>query len=189
MHVADIEGNNAVRYGVDLALVAPSRGMLASLQGSPQDLMCGDQGTTHVLHVPLLRRCRTMETQGEGREETQHHEMRSTHPYSFMEVDSHKKVIGLCSGSMESFLHSYIQSSLVEDVSLHGNIFPGRPLDQKRRMYSSHVGAPLMDFRRVETLVELDTTLGVWGRLKERWSIPSTSYLPTSILDSSLLQK
>ena len=67
--VEDVEGNNAVRYGFDLAphaeeggALSPNIGMLASLQGSPQDLMCGDQGTTHVLHVPLLRRCGTMET-------------------------------------------------------------------------------------------------------------------------------
>ena len=64
--------------------LAPSRGMLASLQESTQDLMCGDQGTTHVLHVPVLRRCGTMETQGGGREKAQHHEMRITHPYSFL---------------------------------------------------------------------------------------------------------
>ena len=67
--------------------------------------MFEDQGTTHV---PLLRRCGTMETQGGGREKTQHHEMRSTHPYPFLEVDAPKKVIGLRSGSMESFIHLYI---------------------------------------------------------------------------------
>ena len=46
--------------------LAPSGGILASLQGSPQDLMCGDQGTAHV---SLSRRFGTRETQGEGREE------------------------------------------------------------------------------------------------------------------------
>ena len=55
------------------------------------DLICGDQGTTHV---PLLRSFRTLETQGEGREKTQPHEMRSIHPYSFLGVDAPKKVIG-----------------------------------------------------------------------------------------------
>ena len=38
-------------------------------------------------------------------------------------------------------------------------------------------------------LGELDTTLGVLGRLKERGSILSTSSLPTSISDSTLWQK
>ena len=72
------------------------------------------------------------------------------------------------SGSMEGSLHSYMQSSLDDDVSLHGDILPGRPLDQQRRMDASHVGAPIIDFRRLETWRELDTALGVWGRLKER---------------------
>ena len=113
--------------------------------------------------------------------------MRSTHPYSPMEVDTPEKVIGLHSGSMESFLHSYIQSSLVEDVSLHGDILPRRALDQQRRMDASHVGAPLIDFRRVETLGEFDTALGVLGRLKERRSILLTSSLPASISDYTLV--
>ena len=68
--------------------------------------MCGDQGTTHVLHVPLLRRCGAMETQGGDREDDHHGEMRSTHPYIFYEVDAPKEVIGLRSGSMEGYLHS-----------------------------------------------------------------------------------
>ena len=132
-HVANIEGSSAVRSEFDLAphaegrgALAPHIGMLASLQGSPQDLMYGDQGTSHVLPVPLLRRCGTLETQGGSREKAQHHEIRSTHPYSSMEVDAPEKVIGLCSGSMEGYLHSSIQSSLDNDVSLHGDIFEGR---------------------------------------------------------------
>ena len=100
IYVEEAEGNSVVpsrNYLVphveEGGALAPRRGILASLQGGSQDLMYGDQGTTHVLHVPLLRRCGTMETQGEGRENTQHHEMRSTHPYLFLEVDSPKKVI------------------------------------------------------------------------------------------------
>ena len=88
-----------------------------------------------------------METQGGSREKAQHHEMMSTHPYSSMDFYSPKEVIGLCRGSMESFLHSYIQSSLDDDVSLHGDILPGRPLDQQRRMDVSHIGAPIIDYR------------------------------------------
>ena len=42
--------------------LAPGRGILAYFQESPQDIMCGYQGTTHVLHVPLLRRSGTVET-------------------------------------------------------------------------------------------------------------------------------
>ena len=72
--------------------------------------MCGDQGTTHVSPVLFFRRCGAMQTQGEGREKTQHHEMRSTIPYSFVEFDAPKEVIGLRSGSMDIFFHSYMQS-------------------------------------------------------------------------------
>ena len=112
--------------------------------------------------------------------------MRSTHPYSFLEVDAPKKVIILFSGSMDRFFHSYMQSPLDDDVSLHGDIFPGRPLDQQRRMDASLVEAPLSVFKEVGTLGEPDTVLGVLGRLKERGSILSTSTLPTSISDSAL---
>ena len=49
-------------------------------------------------------------------------------------------MIGLCSGSMEGFLHSYIQSSLDDGVSLHGDIAPRIPLDQQRRLDAPHLG-------------------------------------------------
>ena len=49
IHVDEAKGNSAVRSGVDLAphveeggALAPTRGILVSLQGIPQDLMCGD---------------------------------------------------------------------------------------------------------------------------------------------------
>ena len=94
-NVVEIEGNNAIRSrdylvahveeGGDLV---PNGGMLAYFQEGSLDLICRGQGTTHVLPVPLLRRCETMETQGGSREKIQHHEMMSTHPYSSMEVDA-----------------------------------------------------------------------------------------------------
>ena len=170
IYVEEAEGNNAVPsrdylvpHVEEGGALAPGRGILASLQGSPQDLMYGDQGT---IHVPLLRRCETMETQGGGREENQHHEMRSTHPYPLQKVDAPKKVIVLRSGSIDRVVHTYMQSPLDEDVSLHGDILPGRPLDQQRRMDASLFEAPLTDSRGVGTLGELDTVLGVLGRLK-----------------------
>jgi len=74
IYVEEAEGNNAVPFRDYLVphveeggTLAPGRGILASLQGSPQDLMYGGQGT---IHVPLLRRCGTMETQSECREKT-----------------------------------------------------------------------------------------------------------------------
>ena len=87
--------------------------------------------------------------------------MRCTHPYPLQEVDAPKKVIGLHSGSMYRFVHSYMQSPFDDHVSLHGDILTGRPLDQQRRMDASPVEAPLSDFRGVGTLGRLDTTLGV----------------------------
>ena len=76
-----------------------------------------------------------------NREDDQHHVMRSTHPCLFYEVDAPKMMIGLRSGSMEGFLHSYIQSSLDDGVSLHGDIAPRRPLDQQRRLDAPNLGA------------------------------------------------
>ena len=54
---------------------------------------------------------------------------------------------------------------------------------------ASHFEAPLIDYRRVETLEEVDTILRYLGGLKEERGILSTSSLPTLILDSMLWQK
>ena len=45
------------------------RGFLVSLQEVPKDLICGDQGTIHEQHVPLLIYCETLQMKGEGRED------------------------------------------------------------------------------------------------------------------------
>ena len=90
---------------------------------------------------------------------------------------------------MDKSVHSYIQSTLDDDVSLHGGIVLGRPLDHQRRMDSPHLKAPLIDSIEVETLGELGTTLRVLGRLKEERGILSTSSLPTLNSDSTLWQK
>ena len=66
---------------------------------------------------------------------------------SFLEVDAPKKVIGLCSDSMEDYLHSSIQSSLDDDVSFHGDISPRRPPDQQMMRDASHFEAPFIDFK------------------------------------------
>ena len=108
--------------------------------------------------------------------------MRSTHPSLFYEVDAPNKVIGLCNRSMESFLHSYIQSSLDDDVSLHGGIAPRRPLDQQRRMDAPHLGTSHLGFRRVETLGEFSTVQRVWDELKEERD--TLSFLASPTLNS-----
>ena len=87
---------------------APNRRILVSLQEGPQDLMHGDQGTFHDSHVPLNRRCKTMNIQGEDRGETQHHVMRKAHLYPFLEVITSRKVIEMCSGRMDRIFHPCI---------------------------------------------------------------------------------
>ena len=113
--------------------------------------------------------------------------MRSTHPYILYEVDAPKKVIGLRSGSMDIFVHSHMQSPLDDEVSLHGDILLGRPQPMMRD--SSHVEAPFIYFRGLETLGDSFTALRVLGRLKEERAFLSTSFLPTLISDSMLWQK
>ena len=56
-------------------------------------------------------------------------------------------------------------------------------------MDASHLEAPLIDFRNVETLGDLGTVLKVLGRLKEEGGILSTSFSPTFISDSALWQE
>ena len=73
--------------------------------------------------------CETMEIKEGDREDDQHHVMRSTHPYLFQEVDAQKRKVGLRSEGRGKFFHPYMQSTLDIDVSLHGDISPGRPPD------------------------------------------------------------
>ena len=75
------------------------------LQEDPQDLMCGDQGT---IHVPLLERCETMESQGGDGEKNQHHELRSTHPYPFLGVIAPRREARLHSQGMGIIVHPYV---------------------------------------------------------------------------------
>ena len=60
-------GNNLVTSGADLVphgevdgAISPMRGAFVSLQEVPKDLICGDQGTIHEQHVPLLIDCETL---------------------------------------------------------------------------------------------------------------------------------
>ena len=93
------------------------------------------------------------------------------------------------SGRMDRVVHSYMQSPLDDDVSLHGEISPRRPPDQQMMRDASHFEAPFIDFRGVETLGGHFTVLRVLGRLKEERGILSTLSLPTLISDSALWQE
>ena len=88
------------------------------------------------------------------------------------------------SESREKSVHSYMQSTLDDDVSLHGDISPRRPPNQQMMRDSSHFEAPFIDFRGLETLGGHCTVLRVLLRLKEERGILSTSSLPTLISDS-----
>ena len=57
--------------------------------------------------------CKTMRTQRGDEEEGQ------PHSYPLQKVETPRKVIGLCSGSMEGLLHSCIQSYIIKEVSLY----------------------------------------------------------------------
>ena len=74
-----------------------------------------------------------------------------------------------------------MQSPLKDDVSLHGDILPGRPLDHQLMGDASHVRAPFIYFRGVETLGDNFTVLRALGRLKEERAILSISFSPTLI--------
>ena len=78
-------------HAVEGGALDPTRGVLVSLQGIPQDLMCADQGTTYDQHVTLLRYCKTMQMEGGDREDDQHHLVRSIHTYPFQKVDAQKR--------------------------------------------------------------------------------------------------
>ena len=82
--------------------------------------MCGDQGTIHKQHVPLLIDCETLQMKGEGREDDQHHMMRSTQPYLFQK----KGQTDFRNEDRGKDVHLYVQSTLDIDVSLHGGIPP-----------------------------------------------------------------
>lgn len=105
-----VEGNNAVTSRAHLVphaevygALAPARGILVSLQGIPQDLIYGGQGTINEQHD-----CETLQMEGEGREEGQHHMMRSTQPYLFQRVNAKKRQIDLQCKGMDKVFHSYV---------------------------------------------------------------------------------
>ena len=92
-------GAEIVPHGGIDGEISPMRGSLVSLQEVPKDLICGDQGTIDEHYVPSLIDCETLHMKGEGREDGQHHMIRSKHPYLFHNVDAQKRQTDLCSES------------------------------------------------------------------------------------------
>ena len=64
---------------------APIGGILVSLQ-VPQDLIHGGPSTINEQHD-----CATLQLEGGGREEEQHHLMRGTHPSLFQRANERKR--------------------------------------------------------------------------------------------------
>ena len=92
-HVEEAKGNNAIISRVDIAphadeggAIAPTRGVLASLQRSPQDLIHGGPSTISKQHG-----CAALQPEGGGREEEQHHVMRGTHPSLFQRASARRR--------------------------------------------------------------------------------------------------
>ena len=65
--------------------------------------------------------------------------MRSTHHCLFHEVDAPKRETRLRSESRDKSVHSCMQSTLDDNVSLHGDISPRIPPDQQMMRDASHV--------------------------------------------------
>ena len=122
-HIEKAEGNNAVISRVDLAphakgggALAPTRGILASWQGGPQDLIHGGPSTINEQHD-----CVALQLEG-GREEEQHQVMRGTHPSLFQRANAKRRKNVLCCESKGNISQPYVQSTLDINVSLHRGI-------------------------------------------------------------------
>ena len=92
---------------------------------------------------------------------------------------SAKKEIVFCSEERDKSYHSYIQSNLDFDVSLHGGIPPGRPPNLELVRDFFPFGSPLLGFGGLKTLEESSIAQRVWDRLKEERGTLLFSALPT----------
>ena len=111
--------------------------------------------------------------EGEGREEGQHHLMRSKHPYLFQRDNTKKRQTDLRYEGKGKVSHPYVHYTLDIDVSLHGGIPPGRPPDLELVRDILPLGSPLLDSGVVKTLEESSTMQRVWDGLnKERYILP-----------------
>ena len=84
-------GGDPSPHGDGRGSIASIRGALVSLQGVPNDLTCGNQGTIPEQHVLVFVDCEKEE------EKDQHQGMMSIHPYLFWEVSTQNKETVLCS--------------------------------------------------------------------------------------------
>ena len=120
-YVDEEKGNSTVNHRANLVphaeeggAHAPIRGILASLQEGPQDLIHGGPSTICEQHG-----CSALQPEGGSREEEQHHVMRGTHPSLFQRTSAKRRQTVLRCESKVKVAQPYIQSTLDIDVSLH----------------------------------------------------------------------
>ena len=85
-------------------------------------------------------------------EEDQHQRMMSIHPYIFQKNYRQGKETALHREERDKSVHSYMQSTLYFDVSLHGGIPPGRPPDLELVRDILPLSSPFLDSREVRSL-------------------------------------
>ena len=109
-HVEEAKGNSTGSSRVDLVPHAeeggapgPTRGILASWQGGPQDLIHGGPSTINEQHD-----CVALQLEGGGMEEEQHHVMRGTHPSLFHRTSAKKRQIILHRESKGKVAQPYV---------------------------------------------------------------------------------
>ena len=131
IHIEEDEGNSVVTSRAHLVphaegggAHAPIGGILVVLQEVPQDLIHGGPSTISEQHD-----CATLQLEGGGRQEEQHHLMRGTHPSLFQRASENRRQTVLHCESKGKVSQPYEQSTLDIDVSLYGGIPLGRPLD------------------------------------------------------------
>ena len=91
--------------------------------------------------------------------------MKNIHTHPFQEVYEQNQEDYLCSERREKSVHSHIQPALSLDVSLHGGIPPGRPLNWEINKELSQNYASLIYLAYEGALRGHDTILRVLGIL------------------------
>lgn len=104
------KGNNVFNHRVDLVphveegrAHAPIRGILASFQEGPQDLIHGGPSTISEQHD-----CAILQLEEGGGEREQHHVMRGTHPSQFQKVKEKRRKNILCRESKGKVSQPYV---------------------------------------------------------------------------------
>ena len=114
--------------------------------------------------------------------------MRGTHPSLFQKANARKRKTDFhCKGRGKVF-QPYVKSTVDINVSLHGGILLGRPLDLELMRGILPFGSPLLDSREVKTLKESSVAQRVWDKLKEEGDILPFLAPPTLTICTVLVE-